>query len=190
MNRFIFAIPDLCDGCGLCLTACSDRHRQAGLQSHPRLALVKDGAPVLCHHCDMAPCKTVCPVMAISRSDDGGVFVNETACIGCRLCTVACPFGAITPAGTSITGVAGFDFQYPFQDNDAPGICGDPVLNWEKGVRSIAVKCDLCHFSPDGPACVAACPKHALFAVENDNHSSSMQARKSSKPSKSISEKP
>jgi formate hydrogenlyase subunit 2 len=34
------------------------------------------------------------------------------------------------------------------------------------GVRAIAVKCDLCHFDEQGPACVRTCPTNALLLVD------------------------
>ncbi len=40
-----------------------------------------------------------------------------------------------------------------------------PFLRWNAGVQTIAVKCDLCHFLPEGPSCVRACPTNALHLV-------------------------
>jgi Fe-S-cluster-containing dehydrogenase component len=51
--------------------------------------------PKSCLHCDDAPCVTVCPTGAsYKRSDDGIVLVNPDTCIGCKLCSWACPYGA------------------------------------------------------------------------------------------------
>ena len=109
MNTFIAIEPDRCIGCGTCLAACSYGHRMAGLQAEPRLALTitpQVTAALTCHQCEGAPCLAVCPVDAIRRTDDA-VIVNEQTCIGCKLCAVVCPFGAIHPSGTSTAGVAG-----------------------------------------------------------------------------------
>lgn len=98
MNRFVVAEPLWCTGCNTCLAACSDVHKTQGLQQHPRLALAKTStltAPVVCHHCEEAPCLQVCPVNAISQRDDA-IQLNESLCIGCKLCAVVCPFGAIS----------------------------------------------------------------------------------------------
>lgn len=87
MNRFVVAEPLWCTGCNTCLAACSDVHKTQGLQQHPRLALAKTStitAPVVCHHCEEAPCLQVCPVNAISQRDDA-IQLNENLCIGCKL---------------------------------------------------------------------------------------------------------
>ena len=40
-------------------------------------------------------------------------------------------------------------------------------MDWVPGVRAIAVKCDLCSFDEQGPACVRMCPTKALHLVSN-----------------------
>jgi tetrathionate reductase subunit B len=50
--------------------------------------------PKLCNHCDKPPCVSVCPVGATYSTKEGVVLVNRNACIGCRYCIQACPFGA------------------------------------------------------------------------------------------------
>ena len=102
MNRFVIADSTLCIGCHTCEAACSETHRQHGLQSMPRLRVMlneKESAPQLCHHCEDAPCAVVCPVNAITRVD-GAVQLNESLCVSCKLCGIACPFGAIEFSGS------------------------------------------------------------------------------------------
>ncbi len=45
-----------------------------------------------CLHCTEASCATVCPVKAISHTDEGFVHIDQEWCIGCGTCTQACPF--------------------------------------------------------------------------------------------------
>ena len=50
--------------------------------------------PKLCQQCDRPPCVPVCPVGATYATKEGVVLVNKKACIGCRYCVQACPYGA------------------------------------------------------------------------------------------------
>jgi hydrogenase-4 component A len=163
MNRFVIADPKRCIGCNTCMAACTQVHKAEGLQSFPRLTVTRTQtvtAPVLCRHCEDAPCARVCPVNAITLGTDS-IILDEKTCIGCKMCALACPFGAITPQGTSIAGVAGIKMNTPTYSAAL-----DPLLAWDIGVRGVAVKCDLCAFRPEGPACVQVCPTSALLVVD------------------------
>jgi hydrogenase-4 component A len=121
-------------------------------------------APVLCRHCEEAFCALVCPVNAIARDAEAErVAVDEKSCIGCKMCALACPFGAITPSGTTTAGVAGIRTNTPTH----PAAL-NPLLVWEIGVRTVAVKCDLCAFDAEGPACVRACPTKGLVLIDDE----------------------
>jgi len=51
--------------------------------------------PKSCLHCETPDCVTVCPTGAsYKRAEDGIVLVNEDLCIGCKLCSWACAYGA------------------------------------------------------------------------------------------------
>ncbi len=167
MNRFVIAEASRCIGCNTCMAACATAHKAAGLQSQPRLTLTKTediSAPVLCRHCEEAFCARVCPVNAITQdAESSRVVVDEKSCVGCKMCALACPFGAITPSGTSTAGVAGVKTMTPTFSKSL-----DPMLAWEIGVRTVAVKCDLCAFNPDGPACIRVCPTKGLVLVDHE----------------------
>ena len=181
MNRFVIANSKRCIGCFACVAGCVESHREAGLQAYPRLYIVRTPAgtmPIQCRNCEHPACGAVCPVKAITKID-GCVILNETLCIGCKMCALACPFGAIILGGTP---VPKFEFnvgQYNYV-NSPDQI--DPIylrefaiherlspLYWSIGQKTVAVKCDLCHFSEQGPACVIACPHKALSLVDERN---------------------
>src|SRR5512143_2633420 len=99
MNHFVIADPSKCIGCYACVAGCVESHREAGLQAYPRLYIIHSPAgtmPLQCRHCEFPNCAAVCPVKAITLKNDV-VTLNETLCIGCKLCALACPFGAIIP---------------------------------------------------------------------------------------------
>lgn len=56
----------------------------------------KTGSPinvkVQCMHCDQPACVSACIVGAFSKKENGSVVWDESKCIGCRYCMVACPF--------------------------------------------------------------------------------------------------
>ncbi|MDO2182612.1 hypothetical protein Q2446_27870, partial [Escherichia coli] len=76
-----------CIGCHTCEAACSETHRQHGLQSMPRPRVMlneKEPAPQLCHHCEDAPCAVVCPVNDITRVDGAVQLPYLIHIIRCR----------------------------------------------------------------------------------------------------------
>ncbi|MBK5145811.1 4Fe-4S dicluster domain-containing protein [Budviciaceae bacterium BWR-B9] len=177
MNRFVIAEPKDCIGCNTCMAACSEVHKAAGLQSHPRLIVMRDAsstAPILCRHCEDAPCARVCPVKAITHQNNA-IMLNESLCIGCKLCAIACPFGAITPDGSKpLSAPVSYDRfsqadAHAREARTAPYNQGlHPMLSWAPGLRQVAVKCDLCAFLPQGPECVRVCPIKTLFLVDEN----------------------
>ncbi len=183
MKSFVVADPTKCIGCQTCMAACSDVHKKQGLQSHPRLTVVKHNdatAPIMCRHCEDAPCATVCPVHAIKKEEDR-ILLQETLCIGCTLCAVACPFGAIALDGSRPVAMShSYDTFIPSTPRSSnpcpsnPKSFGHDLLAWEPGVKSIAVKCDLCGFRDQGPACMEVCPTGAIVLVDE---ASALQAR-------------
>jgi Fe-S-cluster-containing hydrogenase component 2 len=52
--------------------------------------------PYTCTQCDEAWCMHACPVEAITVNQlTGAKEVNEAICVGCKVCTIACPFGTV-----------------------------------------------------------------------------------------------
>jgi len=89
-----------CVGCNACAEACKESNHlpgeiDANLTARTWTRLEEhDGTYVrrLCMHCDRPSCASVCPVGALYESEHGFVAYDESKCIGCRYCMVACPF--------------------------------------------------------------------------------------------------
>ncbi|AEK20524.1 pyruvate oxidoreductase-associated protein [Methanococcus maripaludis X1] len=91
----VMMVNEACDNCGDCVKSCSEVHEVSGISiwEHEGRYL-----PVVCQHCTSSPCMEVCPVSAI-ESKDGVIYLDKESCIGCGLCAMACPFGAIYISG-------------------------------------------------------------------------------------------
>jgi len=171
MNHFIIGVTELCKGCGACEAACVSVHAAVGLQAYPRLHETKTSRGVVrvqCRHCEDAPCAQVCPVAAITHGD-GRIDLNESTCIGCKMCALACPFGAIESHGSPLESQ-----QLPPPRHNGFGAAAllpppSPLFDWSAGVRTVAVKCDLCYFRAEGPACIRMCPTQALRLVDSES---------------------
>lgn len=122
-------------------------------------------------------CALVCPVKAITHTATS-IQINETLCIGCKMCALACPFGNILPGGTPVPGLELNLGSYAYINTP---LDPDPMylreisyqeqlslLGRNIGQKTVAVKCDLCYFREQGPACVEACPHKALFLVTEE----------------------
>ncbi len=147
--------------------------------------------PMLCQHCDNAPCENVCPVNATNHSPDGLNQMVYNRCVGTRYCANNCPYK-----------VRRFNF-YDFRDHFEEGFYLNEVTplvhNPEVTVRSRGVmeKCTFCvqkiseeredairegrQIKGDNvvPACQQSCPADAIvFGDANDPESKISQYRK------------
>ncbi|MFN3422130.1 MAG: 4Fe-4S dicluster domain-containing protein [Armatimonadota bacterium] len=92
-----------CVGCNACTIACIAENKlppsvvyrpvlQEEFGKYPNVS--KRFLPRPCMQCDNPPCTPVCPVKATWKRPDGIVVIDYEACIGCRYCITACPYGA------------------------------------------------------------------------------------------------
>jgi molybdopterin-containing oxidoreductase family iron-sulfur binding subunit len=175
---------DKCIGCGACAAACYAENnigvvgvervlegREMGWLNIVRYHAEDDMEkvtflPMMCQHCDNAPCEAVCPVYAPHHSKEGLNNQIYNRCIGTRYCVQNCPY--------KVRRFNWFDWKWPEPMN--------LQLNPDVTVRSKGVmeKCSFCiqriktarsiaknekRKIRDGevtPACVQTCPTHAL----------------------------
>jgi phenylacetyl-CoA:acceptor oxidoreductase subunit 1 len=167
-----------CIGCHACTYACKAEHRTGkgvfwtlvyDYERGKYPNVMRSFLPILCMHCEDAPCRQVCPTGATSKRRDGIVVIDPNKCIRCKACMIACPYQARfeNPEDT-----------YPMMDDRLKQ--ERPVLRQ----RGIVEKCNFCkdriewaetHGLTPGkewdanPACVNACPVNArTFGDLND----------------------
>ncbi len=186
---------DRCSGCEACVVACRAENNvptvgEAECEKGRMLSWIRverywEGEfpevkarfmPVLCQHCEKAPCEPVCPVFATYHNSEGLNVQVYNRCIGTRFCANACPY--------TVRYFNWFDYAW-----DAPL---DRQLNPEVSVRSRGMmeKCTFCvqrirskevqaetekRKLADGevqPACVQSCPSEAMYFGDLDDPSS------------------
>jgi molybdopterin-containing oxidoreductase family iron-sulfur binding subunit len=173
---------DLCVGCSACAAACyvennipvvgPDRHREGREMSWIRVGPyynengTVDFLPMMCQHCENAPCETVCPVYATYHNPEGLNAQVYNRCVGTRYCSNNCPY--------KVRRFNWFDHDRPSGEN--------ATQNPEVSVRDRGVmeKCTFCiqrirsardtatdekRLIKDGevvPACAQTCPTKAI----------------------------
>ncbi len=165
-----------CFGCGACVVACTAENNVAVvgksevLRFHDMAWLRIDRyfsgnpaepdsiqtifQPMLCQHCDNAPCENVCPVAATNHSSEGLNQMTYNRCIGTRYCANNCPYKVRRFNWADYTGADSFPHN---QDQSIVGKLDDTVLmmndeltrmvlNPDVTVRSRGVieKCSFC----------------------------------------------
>ncbi len=139
------------EGCTACADACAAEHGIATPEARwlrpvtlrNKVTGDQKTIPVMCQHCAKPPCVAACPTGASHKRPDGIVLVEADACIGCRACLPACPYGARTMAWQPVT--------------DAPA--------HSTRRQGTAEGCTLCAHRIDAggrPACTEACPEGAI----------------------------
>lgn len=141
-----------CIGCYTCVVACKDWHDvEAGPASWVRIRTIEKGKfPDLsvsflfttCFHCSNPSCVRACPVNAITKRDDGIVFVNTQTCLGGEACRFVCQ-----------------------------RVCPYNAPQFGSKLNATMQKCDLCldrWENKKKPICVDSCPVRALDAGSLD----------------------
>jgi molybdopterin-containing oxidoreductase family iron-sulfur binding subunit len=210
-----------CNGCGACVVACNAENNVAivgkpeVLRGHEMHWLRIDKyfsgdmenpnvvfQPLMCQHCDNAPCENVCPVAATNHSSEGLNQMTYNRCIGTRYCANNCPFKVRRFNWADYTGADSFPDNQEGELNDVVLNMNDDltrmVLNPDVTVRSRGVieKCSFCVQrlqaakldakkdsrpmvdSDIKVACQQSCPTNAItFGNANDKHSAITKIR-------------
>lgn len=106
--KYLFVLDtETCIGCGACAVACMDQNDiDLGNGDKPYrqcFAVEQNASPstritylsMACMHCAQAPCIEGCPVGCLWKDEETGfTLYDNTNCIGCHSCAMACPFSA------------------------------------------------------------------------------------------------
>lgn len=105
MSKALLYDATLCIGCKQCEQACAEQNKlvynetvaaEDRQSEHKYTVVLTKGDKFmrrLCMNCEDPACASVCPVGALRKTSLGPVTYDESRCMGCRYCMVACPFG-------------------------------------------------------------------------------------------------
>jgi len=161
-----------CIGCYGCQLSCKAEHGTPPGVLFARVAKHEFGTypntglvflPLLCFHCDNAPCVDVCPTGASHYREGGVVDINKDACVGCRACMQACPYGARYYNESQRA-------YYPGQ-----GLTPYEEVYYSEENSNVVMKCNFCIDRVNAglqPACVANCACNARTFGDLDDPNS------------------
>lgn len=211
-----------CTGCASCVIACQAENNVSVVGKHEVLksqemswirvdryfsgnpndpdSIQAIFQPVMCQHCDNAPCENVCPVSATNHSSEGLNQMAYNRCIGTKYCANNCPYKVRRFNWFDFNGADSFADNL-YEDGERDGMNDDltrMVLNPDVTVRSRGVmeKCSFCvqrlqdakllakregHPMKDGAAktaCQVACASDCItFGNVNDKESAIYKVR-------------
>ena len=104
MSHSINIEPEHCTGCQTCELLCSLYHFGECNPLRSAIRVIRrerDGLvfclPLVCQHCEPAPCIEACPTGALSREEETGTLaLDKEECTACELCVEACLVGGIS----------------------------------------------------------------------------------------------
>lgn len=134
MPKFGFYFnQDACSGCRACQTACKDRNDLPVGELYRHVTTYQTGTfptarmyhvSQTCNHCENPACVAVCPTYAMHKAEDGTVQHDDSVCIGCRMCAMACPYHV--PQYKEAEGIVGkCDACKPYRDAGMNPVCVD-----------------------------------------------------------------
>ena len=186
-----------CIGCHACTYACKAENRTGkgvfwtlvfDYERGKYPNVIRSFLPILCMHCENAPCEQVCPSGATFRRVDGIIAIDQNKCISCKACMVACPY------------------HVRFQNPEDSYLATEDRQRQERAIPrqpGIVEKCNFCkdriewgiaHGLTPGvewdanPACVNACPVNARTFGDLDDPDSEISRLISSQKGEALHE--
>ncbi len=169
MSKALLYDATVCIGCKQCEQACAEKNKlrydetvaaEQTQSEHKFTVVLTKGEKFmrkLCMNCSDPACASVCPVGALRKTSAGPVIYEESRCMGCRYCMVACPFG-----------VPKYEWNKLLPRVQKCTMCADRVLAGQQ------------------TACAEACPTGATKFGERDDLIQEAQQRIRDNPGKYV----